>query len=112
MAVEGVVTVMAEDDRARLLLREREHFGNRYAEVKAWAVPSSDRYPEGIKYSFQYGTHEGETIIRYDNFPDHPDASHHHKHTSDGVEDVEFDGLLARYHQLKQEVRERGHDWH
>ena len=101
---------MADGDRARLLLREREHFGDRYAEVKAWVVPSSDRYPEGIKYRFQYGTHEGETIIRYDNFPDHPDAGHHHKHSNEGVDDI--GGLLAQYQRFKQEVQEYGHDWH
>jgi hypothetical protein len=39
--------------------------------------------PEGLKYSMQYGTTDGETIIRYDNSPDHPNAAHHHKHRSD-----------------------------
>ena len=47
-------------------------------EITAYEVPTSDRYPEGIKYSMQYGNAAGETIIRYDNFPDHPDAAHHH----------------------------------
>ena len=112
IAVDDEILVMAEDDRARLLLRERENFGDRYVEVKAWAIPSSDRYPEGIKYSFQYGTQEGETIIRYDNFPDHPDAGHHHRHTSEGVADIGFDGLLTHYQRFKQEVHEHGHDWH
>ena len=73
-----------------MLLRERENVGDRYAEVRAWDVPESDRYPDGVKYSLQYGTLEGETLIRYDNVPDHPGAAHHHKHTRDGdAEDVE-----------------------
>jgi hypothetical protein len=54
----------------------------------------------------------GETIVRYDNFPDHPDASHHHKHRSDGsVEDVAFDGLQTLFERFKTEVTEHGHDW-
>ena len=37
------------------------------------------------------------TIIRYGNFPDHPDTPLHHKHTANGgIEAVDFDGLLER----------------
>ena len=47
------------------------------------------------------------TIIRYGNFPDHPDTPLHHKHTADGgIEAVDFDGLLALYRRFKQEVRD------
>ena len=50
----------------------------------------------------QYGHIDGGTIIRYDNFPDHPGASRHHKHTEDrSVESVEFPGLLPLYQQFK-----------
>ncbi|QRV14232.1 hypothetical protein JMJ58_14950 [Haloterrigena salifodinae] len=102
---------MAGDEPATLLFRERENFGDRYAEVRAWDVPDSDRYPDGVKYSLQYGTLDGETIIRYDNFPDHPGSAHHHKHTRDGVENVDFDGVHPLYKQFKNEVNEYGHDW-
>lgn len=101
-----------EDADANLLIQRTMDFGETYAEVTAWAVPSSDRYPEGVKYSMQYGTTDGETIIRYDNFPDHPDAAHHHKHRPDGeVEDVEFPGLEALFDRFKQEVRTHGERW-
>lgn len=103
---------MDEDRSSRLLLRERENFGERYAEVKAWAVPESERYPDGVKYSFQYGEIDGNTIFRYDNFPDHPDASKHHKHTDDDVEAIEFEGIEALYERFKNEVIDNGHDWH
>ncbi len=60
----------------------------------------------------QYGTTDGETIIRYDNFPDHPDAAQHHKHLSNGdVEDIEFTGLEPLYDRFKQEVRTHGEHW-
>lgn len=103
---------MAGDDTATLLLRERENFGERYAEVEAWAVPESDRYPDGVKYSFQYGALDGETVLRYDNFPDHPGAPVHHKHTREGsVEGIEFDGIAPLYQRFKDEVNQHGHNW-
>lgn len=100
------------DDGADPIIRRTKDFGDTYAEIRAWAVPSSDRYPEGLKYTMQYGTTDGETIIRYDNFPDHPDAALHHKHRSDGtVEDVDFPGLEALFDRFKQEVRTHGESW-
>ena len=87
-------------------------FGDRFAEVRAWRVPESDRHPDGIKYSMQYGTAAGETIVRYDNSPDHPDAAHHHEHREDGsVEDVEFDGLRPLFERFRTEVNEHGDAW-
>lgn len=42
----------------------------------------------------QYGNAAGETIVRYDTFPDHPGTARHHKHTSDDdVDAVDFNGL-------------------
>ena len=103
---------MTGDDSATLRFRVRKNFGDRYAEARAWSVPSSDRYPEGVKYAFQYGTLDGETIIRYDNFPDHPGAAPHHKHTADGdVVPVDFDGVGPLFERFQSEVRAYGHDW-
>lgn len=100
------------DESADPLIQQTKDFGDTYAEVRAWAVPPSDRYPEGLKYSMQYGTTDGETIVRYDNFPDHPDAAYHHKHLADGgVEDIDFPGLEALYDRFKQEVRNYGEHW-
>jgi hypothetical protein len=103
---------MAGDDEAELLVDVTRDFGDHYAEVSAYRVPESDRYPDGIKYSMRYGNAAGETIVRYDNFPDHPGAAHHHKHRDDGsVEDVEFEGLRSLFERFRSEVREHGHDW-
>jgi hypothetical protein len=103
---------VGEDGDAERLVSVTRDFGDRYAEVSAYRVPESDRYPEGIKYSMQYGNAAGETVFRYDNFPDHPDASRHHKHRTDGaVEEVEFDGLRQLFERFKEEVREHGNDW-
>jgi hypothetical protein len=111
--LEFTTTIVdADDDGARKVIDVTEDFGDRYAEVAAWRVPASDRYPEGVKYSMQYGNAAGETIVRYDNFPDHPDAARHHKHTADGtVEEIEFEGLRPLYERFETEVRNYGHDW-
>lgn len=101
---------MAEDD-AVLVLEDDQDFGDTYVEVRAWWVPTSDRYPDGVRYSMQYGTEDGETIVRYDNFPDHPGAAHHHKHTPEGVEDVDFPGVEPLYDRFKREVNEHGEHW-
>lgn len=102
---------MTQDDSdAELLLRKRETFEETYIDVRVLDVPVSDRYPDGIKYGMQYGEREGETIIRYDNFPDHPGAAHHHKHLPDGdVVDVEFSGVWDLYKQFTQEIDKHEH---
>lgn len=64
--------------------------GSRY-EMVVTAVPQSDEYPEGIKYRFQYMSNNGQTRLRFDNFPSHPGVSRHHYHTADGVyDDIEY----------------------
>ena len=102
------------DSDASKVLEVAERFpeNDTYVEVEAYSVPASDRYPEGIKYSMQYGTTDGKTLVRYDNFPDHPDAPIHHKHTADGyVEPVEFDGVRPLFERFKNEVRNYGENW-
>ena len=50
---------MVEDDEARQIVKVTKDFGDRYAEVSAFRVPESNRYPEGIKYAMQYGPQQG-----------------------------------------------------
>jgi hypothetical protein len=102
------------DDGATRIFHTRRNFGDTYAEASAWTVPESDRYPDGVKYSLQYGSLEpAETIIRYDNFPDHKGAPRHHKHTESGeVVGVDYDGIRKLYQQFRQEVRDdHGEEW-
>lgn len=69
------------------------HDGTRY-EMVATRVPESDDYPEGIKYRFQYMTADGDTLLRFDNFPHHPGVGRHHYHDPDGAfDDIEYTGL-------------------
>ncbi|WP_254525005.1 toxin-antitoxin system TumE family protein [Natrinema caseinilyticum] len=103
-----------DDDEAVRVLSIQEDFGDTYVEVEAWSVPETKRYPDGMKYSMQYGTIDGDTILRYDNFPDHPDVDIHHRHQSDDpadVERVDYPGLESLYKRFKREVRDHGEPW-
>jgi hypothetical protein len=58
---------MSGTDGATKVLDVKERFpaNGTLADVTAWRVPQSDRYPEGVRYSMQYGRTDGRTIIRY-----------------------------------------------
>jgi hypothetical protein len=81
--------------------------GTRY-EMVATKVPQSDDYPEGIKYRFQSMNIDGRTLLRFDNFPDHPGVGRHHYHTPDGVyDDTEYTGLRGHVKQFYDKVDRR-----
>jgi len=69
-----------------------------FVEVVAYEVQPTNKYPEGYKYRFQYGTNEG-TILRYDN-------SHgkHDRHFGDTREYIEFEGLEEHLRMFFEEV--------
>lgn len=78
--------------------------GTRY-EMIATAVPESDNYPEGVKYRFQYMADDGRTLLRFDNFPDHPGVTRHHCHTPDGVyDDIEYTSLRDHVQRFYNEM--------
>lgn len=61
-----------------------------------------DSYPSGWDYSLHVGEVGGETVLRYDNA--HEGTKGHERHTRDGVEIVEFPGMLELYERFKREV--------
>jgi len=73
-------------------------------EALAWAVPESEAYPEGVKYSFQYLGPEDEDILRYDNAHDVPGVGRHHRHYRGEVDGVAFDGLRSHLARFLEEV--------
>lgn len=84
---------------------------DRFARVVVRLVPRSEAYPEGVKYSMQYGTYDGTTILRYDNA--HGSTKGHERHTPKGTEEIEFTGwrdLLARFRQEVMEHERQHHD--
>lgn len=82
--------------------------GTRYQMI-ATTVPISEDYPEGIKYRFQYMAEDGRTLLRWDNFPDHPGVGRHHCHTPDDVYDIEYTGLDDLVRRFYDEVDTRRH---
>lgn len=90
---------MAEDEPV-VLIDEREVVDDEFVKrIKVIAVPESAKFPDGIKYRMHYGRLDGTTLLRYDN-------SHgvHERHTRDGVEEVAFPGVEARFRQFMEEI--------
>jgi hypothetical protein len=69
--------------------RQRDDDGN-IVRVLVVEVPTSEAYPEGVKYAFHYGSPTGETYLRYDNA-----HGTHERHIGDEVEPIDFPGASA-----------------
>jgi len=64
-----------------------------------------EKYPSGWDYSLHLGEVGGDTILRYDNA--HERTKGHERHTRDGVETIQFPGMLTLYDRFKREVEEQ-----
>jgi hypothetical protein len=66
----------------------------------------SDRHPSGWRYSLHYGLRAGTDapILRYDNA--HEPSQGHERHTLDGVEEIDFPGMVALYDRFVREYNE------
>ena len=64
----------------------------------------AEKYPSGWDYGLHLGDVGGDTILRYDNA--HERAKGHERHTQDGVEIIEFPGMLTLYDRFRREVEE------
>jgi hypothetical protein len=63
-----------------------------------------EKYPCGWDYGLHLGEIGGETVLRYDNA--HERIKGHERHTQDGVERIQFLGMLTLYDRFKREVEE------
>jgi len=64
------------------------------------------QFPSGYRYAFHYGYTDGRgTILRYDNENETP--GRHERHTVDGVEAIEFPGILTLRRRFVEEVESR-----
>jgi hypothetical protein len=63
-----------------------------------------EKYPSGRDYGLHLGEVGGDTILRYDNA--HERTKGHERHTQDGVEIIEFPGMLTLYNRFKRDVEE------
>jgi len=65
---------------------------------------AAEKYPSGWDYALHLGEVGGDTILRYDNA--HERTKGHERHTRDGVEAIEFPGMLTLYERFKREAEE------
>jgi len=63
-----------------------------------------DKYPCGWDYSLHLGEIGGNTLLRFDNA--HEQTKGHERHTAEGVEYIEFPGMLTLYDRFKRETNE------
>jgi len=64
----------------------------------------AEKYPSGWDYGLHLGEVGGDTILRYDNA--HERTKGPERHTQDGVEIIEFPGMLTLYDRFKREAEE------
>lgn len=64
----------------------------------------SDTYPCGWKYRLHFGGTDGNVVLRYDN--SHELEKGHERHTADGVEIINFPGMMELHDRFLREVDE------
>ena len=61
------------------------------------------QYPSGYRYALHYGYTDGRgTILRYDN--ENRTIGRHERHAPDGIEAIEFPGMLALQDRFLDEI--------
>lgn len=91
----------------RIKLRDED--ANTVLAAKLIETEDVEQYPSGWRYSYHYGTLDGETIRRYDN--ENMTPGRHEVHTADGVEAVDYDDDgFDPYQLLRQWLDEIGVD--
>lgn len=86
-----------------------EHPSGAIEEMFVARVPTTEVYPEGLSYRMNYTRPDtDEPIVRFDNGHKYGE---HHKHTPDGRETIEFDGIepLLKEFQTVIDDYERAH---
>lgn len=90
---------MAPTDEVEVVRDRRRDFGDRVVRIRVLRVPTSEKFPEGIKYGFHFGKKgTANPILRYDNH-----HGVHERHEGDEVERIEFPGYE---HLLRRFIRE------
>lgn len=96
---------------ATQVFKDTETFENgEFYRVVAYIAEPDEHFTEGVKYSFQYCSADGENILRYDNAR-HPgtDIPRHHKHVGEDekIEPIEYAGEpVSHREKFEQEMEE------
>lgn len=66
---------------------------------------NDEQFPSGYRYALHYGYTDGRgTILRYDNENRIP--GRHERHTSDGIEEIAFPGMMELRDRFLEETTE------
>lgn len=87
---------------APVTVEDYETTNGRYVESVTIIRTESAGYPSRWNYSLHYGTLDGDTLLRYDNA--HERSRGHERHTQNGVETIEFPGMLELYDRFEAEL--------
>ena len=79
-----------------------DRVGNRV--IRRKVIRTDDpQYPSGYRYALHYGFTDGRgTILRYDN--ENRTIGRHERHTTDGLEAIEFPGMMALRNRFLGEI--------
>jgi hypothetical protein len=62
------------------------------------------QYPSGYRYALHYGFLDGRgVVLRYDN--ENRTPGRHERHTADGIEEIEFPGMMELRDRFLNEIR-------
>jgi hypothetical protein len=90
------MTDESSNDSVTVVRDRRRDFGDHIVRIRVLSVPTSEQFPDGIKYAFHYGRKgAAEPILRYDNY-----HGLHERHEGTEVAVIEFPGyeqLLDRF---------------
>lgn len=89
-------------DESGVLRRYEAVHGGTYVESVTIRRTDDQAYPSGWKYSLHYGEIDGVTLLRYDNA--HERTKGHERHTSSGVDLIDFPGMERLYRRFKREI--------
>ena len=85
-------------------IEDWKHVEDGYVVAITIRKTEAETYPSGWDYALHLGEIGGDTLLRYDNA--HEQTKGHERHTQDGVEIIEFPGMLALYDRFKEEAEE------
>lgn len=78
---------MSEDDDTELI-EDYEDYAAGMVESVTIRTTTNPTYDSGWKYRLHFGDLDGNVVLRYDN--SHEDSKGHERHTTDGVEIIDF----------------------
>ena len=86
----------SQRDEVVVVFDRRRDFGDEIVKLRVLRVPTSKKFPSGIKYTYHYGEKGADDpFLRYDNH-----HGPHERHEGEHVEEIDFPGyeeLLRRF---------------